>query len=241
MICIYRISNNSYIRPRLKNATKEHCFLNFIKNILLPQDVLHVLADNVNEELKSFLQNYLPPNGQIHEVNTGSNGGSFRLQLSMVNSIADDEIVFMHEDDYLYRPHSEDSEKFKKNNYLIAEALQRSHYVSLYDHPDKYMLPNPGNLNRISFRGTHSTEVFLTSGIHWKYADSTTLTFAVKAKTLKEDMGVWIKYIQGNHPDDFQAFLDLRGRGRTIATPIPGLSTHADPLYQSPFTNWEAI
>jgi hypothetical protein len=241
MICIYRISNNSYIRPRLKNATKEHCFLNFIKNILLPQDFLHVLADNINEDLKLFLQNNLPPNSQILEVNTGSNGGSFRLQLSMVNSIADDEIVLIHEDDYLYRPHPQDSEKFKKNNYLIAEALLRSHYVSLYDHPDKYMLANPEGLNRISFSGTHSTEVFLTSGTHWKYTDSTTLTFAAKAKTLKEDMGVWIKHIQGNHPDDFQAFLELRGCGRTIATPIPGLSTHADPIYQSPFTNWDAI
>ena len=103
------------------------------------------------------------------------------------------------------------------------------------------MLANPEGINCISFRGSHSTEVFLTSGTHWKYTDSTTLTFAAKAKTLKEDMGVWIKHIQGSHPDDFQTFLELRECGRTIATPIPGLSTHADPLYQSPFTNWEAI
>jgi len=68
---LYRISNNSYNKPKLKNATKEHCFLNFLHNVLTASDTLEVLADNINSELKDFLQTHLPNHGKLVEINVG--------------------------------------------------------------------------------------------------------------------------------------------------------------------------
>jgi hypothetical protein len=238
---IYRISNNSYKKDRLHHASKEYCFLNFLKNLYTPSDKLYVLADSVNDDLNHFLKKNLPEGGHIFNVNTGSNGASFRLQMSLVNQIPLDEVVFLHEDDYLYKPLNVDNETNKFNRTLIIEGLQKADYVTLYDHPDKYIPPSLGGNPKINENGVEQTGIFLTKNSHWKYTNSTTLTFAAYAKTLIEDMPVWSPYISGAHPHDFQAFLSLGKRGRKIASPIPGRSTHCDPHNLCPLTNWESI
>lgn len=242
MIFIYRISDNSYDVPRLPNATKEHCFKNFLSNIFIEKkDSLYLIADKVSAPLLSFLKSNLPEGSELLEVETGSNAASFRLQLSIADQLPDEEIVYFQEDDYLYRPHNIDTESFKFNNFLINEGLRRANYVSLYDHPDKYLLPTPIGSSKVSFLGIEEAKIFLTTGSHWKYVDSTTLTFATHVKTLKEDMQIWLSHASGNHPDDFRAFLDLQRNGRLIATTIPGLATHTDPVFASPFTQWVNI
>jgi hypothetical protein len=242
MIFIYRISDNSYEVPRLPNATKEYCFKNFLHNIFIEnKDYLYLIADGVNPSLLKFLKDNLPISAQLLEVETGSNAASFRLQLSIASQLPDQEIVYLHEDDYLYKPDHRDTELFKLNNFLIEEGLKRADYVSLYDHPDKYLIPTSEGSSRVSFLGVEEARIFLTSGSHWKYTDSTTLTFASQAATLKEDMQIWLSHVGGNHPNDFQAFLELQNNGRLIATAIPGLATHADPVFSSPFTQWTNI
>lgn len=242
MRIIYRISDNSYQVPRLGNATKEHCFLNFLKNFYLEgRDTLYILADGIGKGLTSFLETHLPLGTEMLAVQTGSNGASFRLQLQVASEFPDGEIIFFHEDDYLYKPHELDSEKFKFNNFLICEGLMRANYVSLYDHPDKYLAPNPEGQLRVSFTGFDSTKIFLTSASHWKYVDSTTLTFAVKSEILRQDLAVWQKHAMSDHPNDFEAFLELIERGRLVATAIPGRATHADPVFFSPFTDWSRL
>lgn len=242
MIIIYRISDQSYQVPRLPNATKEHCFINFLNNFLINDiDSLYILADSVGDSLFEFLKSNSPAHTKLFKVESGSNGACFRLQLRIAAEVPDGEIIFFHEDDYLYRPNKLDSQHFKFNNFLIGEGLKRAHYVSLYDHPDKYLLPGLGGESRVSFLGAEMTEIFLTTGSHWKYTDSTTLTFGVYSQTLRQDLAVWHTYAAGDHPDDFQAFLTLRKLGRKIATPIPGLATHADPVFCSPFTDWSKV
>ena len=238
---IYRISNNSYKKERLINATKEYCFLNFLTNLVTQADKLYVIADNVNSQLKDFLDKNIPENGTIFHVSTGSNGASFRLQLDLVNQIPSDEIVFLHEDDYLYKPSPKDTASEKINRALIIEGLKKAHYVTLYDHPDKYIPPSSGGNPKISDDGIEYTGIFLTPNSHWKYTNSTTLTFAAYAKTLIEDKTSWAPYISGPHPDDFQAFLRLGKKSRKIASPIPGRATHCDPFNLTPFIDWHSI
>jgi hypothetical protein len=238
---IYRISNNSYKKDRLPNASKEYCFLNFLNNLYTPSDKLYVIADNVNLELSSFLKENLPDGGHIFQVSTGSNGASFRLQIDLVNQIPEDEVVFLHEDDYLYKPSMNDTTFEKINRKLVIEGLNKAHYVTLYDHPDKYRPPSSGGNPKISDDGIESTGIFLTPNSHWKYTNSTTLTFAAFAKTLIADKTSWAPYISGPHPHDFQAFLSLGKKGRKIASPIPGRATHCDPFNLTPFTDWNSI
>jgi len=263
---LYRISNNSYNKPKLPNASKEQCFINFLHNVPVASDSIDVLADNVTPELKSFLETHLPNNGRLIEINAGSNGASFRKQIEMACELPDDEIVMLHEDDYLYRPHLGDTAIRKFNQLVIAEGLQKADYISLYDHPDKYIqrlqldentprsvipacIDHPliflegtqwGNPN-VNADGVENTGVFLTDRTHWKFTNSTTLTFAVYVKTLKADYPVWEKNCRDAHPHDFWAFSELVKSGRKIATPIPGLATNTELPWISPFYEWSEL
>jgi hypothetical protein len=263
----YRISNNSYQKAKLPNASKENCFLNFLAHLYTSSDAIDILADNINDELKLFLQANLPSNGRLLEINTGSNGSSFRQQMQMACEMPDEQIVMLHEDDYLYRPHPDDLPTHKYNRQVITEGLARAHYVSLYDHPDKY-LPRLRGINEqelpvpispaiyhplmvqggvlwgnplVRPEGIEDTGVFLTEHTHWKLTNSTTLTFAAYAKTLKEDYAIWEQYSRGPHPDDFEAFIALRAAGRKIATPIPGLATNTEYPWITPFFDWDTL
>jgi hypothetical protein len=79
------------------------------------------------------------------------------------------------------------------------------------------------------YNGGEVGKVFKTKHTHWKHTASTTMTFATRVKTLKEDMDVWLKHTQTCHPHDHFAFTELKkSKGRTVACSIPGWSWHAD-------------
>jgi len=235
MIVIYRISSNSNKKPRLSNATKEGCLNNFLQYVLTEQDFLIVIADNVDTTLSSFLNSNLPANSKVFYVNTGSGAASFKMQIELARKLPTTESVFFHEDDFLYRSGSHDTTNFKFCNSLIKEGLSKADYVTLYDHPDKYISPEFGGNPFITKGGVENTGVFITSLSHWKYTNSTTNTFAAKVETIIDDFDVWSKKW------DFQAFLELRSRGRTVATPIPGYSTHAEIGFLSPLFDWSKL
>jgi len=239
MIVIYRISNNSNKKPKLENATKEACFVNFCNYVLTEQDFLIVLADNVDTTLGSFLDSNLPKNCRLFQVSTGSNGASFKLQIELACKLPSNETVFLHEDDYLYREGRPNTDGAKFCNLLVMEGLAKADYISLYDHPDKYLPPSSNGNPLITESGVENTGVFLTSSSHWKYTNSTTCTFAAKVGTVLQDRDVWLKWANG--PNDFQAFLELRSKGRFLATPIPGYATHADLGSLSPLFDWSSI
>lgn len=135
----------------------------------------------------------------------------------------DDEVVYLVEDDYLHRDGA---------TRIILEGIDRADYVSLYDHPDKYMIPSPNPLVK---EGGEETRVILTASTHWKFTNSTTMTFAARARTLKEDQQVMRQCCQRpDMPLDFQMFMLLGQNGRRLISPIPGKATHCDP-FPSPF------
>jgi len=238
---LYRISNNSYSKPKLNNGRKEACFISFLKNLVTDEDTVYIIADSVNQELKEFLHQSKSQNSHIIEVTTGSNGASFRLLLGLIKQIPRDEVVFLHEDDYLYRSNEDDTPASKLNHRLVMQGLARADYVSLYDHPDKYIPPSLGGNIKVDAEGVDQCGVFLTQDSHWKYTNSTTLTFAAKVDTLLCDMAIWRSCTAEDHPHDFAAFYQLTRRGRRVATPIPGRSTHAELAYLAPFFDWASL
>ena len=142
------------------------------------------------------------------------------------------EIVYFLEDDYL---HKEGSQKVLESGFDLGMD-----YVTLYDHPDKYLNPieggNPYCEGRAEF-----TRVYLGEYSHWKLTNSTTMTFAAKVKTLKEDEGILRQWTAGEHPHDFQMFGDLQKKGRRLVSSIPGYATHGETRWLTPLTNWEKI
>jgi hypothetical protein len=163
----------------------------------------------------------------ITKVNIGHGAGTFNLALDEALKLDDKEVVYFLENDYLHKPNS-----LK----ILLEGINiGADYVSLYDHPDKYM----DGANPFVEGGGEYTKVFLSESCHWKLTNSTTMTFATKVKTLKEDEDVLRKYTSTTHPYDFQMFMELKQRGRRLASSIPGFATHGETDWLSPLTNWK--
>jgi hypothetical protein len=227
MNIFYRISDGSYKKNRFSHATKQGCLENFLKHF--PKEEITIFADNVKDETFAWLQTYGIP---LKRTNGGSSAGGFRVVLEEALNLPDDEIIYFVEDDYL---HLENSRK------ILIEGLERAHYVTLYDHIDKYIPANNGGNPFIADDGSEETRVFLTNNRHWKLTNSTTMTFAAVVGTLREDAESWRQYTAGTYPHDFQCFLELRDKGRTLASPIPSLSTHCEPMWAAPLIDWTTV
>ena len=138
------------------------------------------------------------------------------------------------ENDYLHRPGSE--------NILVEGIDLGAEYLSLYDHPDKYIPASRGGNPQIDDDGGEYTKLFLSKSCHWKITNSTTMTFASTVRVLKEDEEVLRKWTnRGHYPDDYKMFLELREKNRILVTSVPGYSTHGETAWLSPLTDWSKI
>jgi len=227
MKIFYRISDGSYKKERYAHATKKGCLENFLKHF--PKEEIIIYADNVKTETYEWLKSY---ECELIRTNGGSSAAGFRIILQDALKLSDTEVVYFVEDDYLHLPNSRK---------ILLEGLERAHYVTLYDHVDKYIPASMGGNHFIGDDGAEETRVFLTNSSHWKLTNSTTMTFASTVETLREDAPVWLSYTSGTYPRDFDCFINLRKNGRTLASPIPSLSTHCEPRWAAPLVNWEAI
>jgi hypothetical protein len=191
-----------------------------------------IIIDNGNEELN----NYISKTKYKETISSAlGNAPSFLFAVNYaINTLNEaTDYVYFVEDDYLYLPNS---------CKILKEGLQRSHYVTLYDHPDKYINHNEGGPNPFVDQGGENTKVILTDSCHWKLTNSTTMTFATSVKTLKEDLSVWTECCNNRTiPDDFATFIKLRNKGRTLISPLPGYSTHTETAHLSPLIDWDKI
>jgi len=224
MKIIYRISDAGYNKVKPNYINNENCLRN--ASVCFKEADWLVIADNTSELTNEIISKY---QSNIIKVNVGHGAGTFNLALDEALSYNNDEIVYFIENDYLHRPTSDK---------ILLEAFNMgTDYTALYDHPDKYM----DGANPFVEGGGEYTKVFLSESCHWKLTNSTTMTFAAKVKTLREDEPILRKWTSTTHPHDFQMFLELRDKGRSLITPIPGYSTHGETAWLSPLTNWNDI
>ena len=221
MKIIYRISDTGYNKIKPDYINNENCLNNAL--FTFNKATWWVIADNVGDTTKEFLHSKLKT---VEHVSVGHGAGTFNLALDMALTLPDDEIIYFLENDYLHKP---ESDKILEEGFELG-----SDYVALYDHPDKYM----DDGNPFVEGGGEITKVFLSDSCHWKLTNSTTMTFAAKVKTLRRDEAILRKYTSGKHPNDFQMFLELRDKGRTLITPLPGYATHGETAWLSPLTKW---
>ena len=223
MNIIYRISNNSYLKDRPDYINKEVCFENAYNTF--KDCKWTVVCDKLDDDTKSFLEKF---NLELTHVDIGNNAGSFNYVLDKVLELDNKEIVYLLEDDYLHTTNSKQ---------IIIDGIELGFdYVTLYDHPDKYMNPIDGG-NPFCSGMSEETRVYLGNNCHWKLTNSTTMTFASRVKTLREDEKI-IKWTNDNHPHDFQMFMELKQNFRRLASPIPGYSTHCETRWLTPLKNW---
>jgi len=229
MRVIYRISDSGYNKVKPDYINNENCLANATKEF--DDSIWSVIADNVSVDTNNIIQRYVTRDCILY-TEKGNGAATFNLALDEALTYDDDEIVYFIENDYLHKPGSQK---------IIQEAFELgASFVSLYDHPDKYIGPEQGG-NPYCKGGAEDTRVYKTDSVHWKITNSTTMTFAAKVSTLKSNEAILRKHTSGTHPNDFQMFLELREANKLLITPIPGYSTHGETAWLSPFTNWKKI
>lgn len=224
----YRISDSGYYKIKPDYINNENCLKNFVNVFSKYNHDIIVIADNISESTYDMVSKYVDKE-QIRKVSVGHGAGTFNLALDMALELSDDTIVYFVENDYLHLPNSDN---------IIIEGLALSFpYITLYDHPDKYLEPSIGG-NPFCQGGAENTRVYLTKSCHWKITNSTTMTFASKVKDLKIDETIMRKWTSGTHPDDFKMFLEIRSNNRFLLSAIPSYSTHGETRWLAPIIKW---
>lgn len=226
MKVVYRISNAGYSKIKPEYINNENCLKNFVS--IFGDQNIHVIADNCDDATLQMVAKYVDT-GKIQTVSVGNGAGTFNLALDYALTLPDNEEVYFVENDYL---HVQNSDKIIKEGFSLGVD-----FVSLYDHPDKYV----DGINPYISDGGEVTKVFLSNSCHWKFTNSTTMTFATKVNTLKKYETVLRKHTSTTHPQDFEMWIELRNRGASLITPIPGYSTHGESAWLAPLINWNSV
>ena len=230
---LYRLSDKSNPKNKIPNATNEHCLANTVN--VFGSDNITVFADNCETETLDMIRGF---GFEPIPISLG-NAKSWRFVADYaIENFSDDQAIYFLEDDYLHLDASTE---------IILEGLAIADYVTLYDHPDKYMNPKEGG-NAYVVNGGEPTRVLLTNSSHWKITNSSTMTFACYLKTLKKDIRVWRRFTSKKTPTAYKAFKRLASRGsfynylfgknRLLISPIPARATHPEAKYLSPLVDW---
>ena len=229
MRIIYRISDSGYNKVKPDYIDNEKCLSNASK--VFEEATWSIIADNISSDTYNMIKTIHTPN-IINSVEKGNGAATFNLALDEALTYDDDEIIYFIENDYLHKP---ESQKILEEGFGLGAS-----FVSLYDHPDKYIGPDRGG-NPYCEGGAEDTRVYLTDGCWWKITNSTTMTFAAKVSTLKRTEHILRKHTDTSHPNDFSMFLELRENNELLITSIPGYSTHGETAWLSPHTDWGKI
>ena len=227
MRIIYRISDVGYNKVKPDYINNENCLANATK--VFDNAIWSVIADNVSSDTNDMIQKYVTRDCILY-AEKGNGAATFNLALDEALTYDDEEIIYFIENDYVHKP---GSQKILEEGFKLGAS-----FVALYDHPDKYIIPEDGG-NPYCQGGAEDTRVYLTDSCHWKITNSTTMTFAAKVKTLKIVESTLRAYTTGTYPQDFKMFLDLRKQGHLLVTPLPGYSTHGETAWLTPLTDWE--
>lgn len=163
----YRLSDKGRRHDKPDFINGQNCLRNFCQHFD-PKSIT-VIADNCEEETIDMISAYIDKS-QIIRTSLGNSGAFLFAAKKAIEENGGETIVYLVEDDYMH---------IKDSQTVLKEGISLADYVTLYDHPDKYLDgPNPYVKD-----GGEQTKVLLTKSTHWKYTNSTTMTFATRVKT----------------------------------------------------------
>lgn len=221
-------STVSVHKARFPHFNRERCL----------ENLLSTIEDEEKINLTFFLDTYHPMQEEhflrkatsfpIIDFKAGSEAASFLYMLEYVNQrkFSPDTIIYFLEDDYLHR------HGWPK---ILREAftLPKADYATLFDHKDKYFAAEYTDLK---------SQIFHTASCHWRTTPSTTNTYAMRFQTLKRDIDHHRCFSYGRTiTADHQKFCKLSEEGAVLISSIPGYSTHVEPEFASPCTDWEKM
>jgi hypothetical protein len=119
------------------------------------------------------------------------NGGSYRFALSILGASlwADDDLVYLVEDDYFHRPNA------LTELARAADSIRDVPYFTLYDYPGFYeptahIVRTADRRAQASFTARHGAQSWKVGSTEWRAVRSTTMTYGARVGALKRDL--WI-------------------------------------------------
>ena len=250
LINIYRISDNSNpekVKPEY--ASKENCLKNFVREF--GRKNLIVICDNVTDDTFNMVKKYTEEENvyRTENGNTGSFLVSWNLAYRLIDQYGEDNIFYFVEDDYIHRRGS-------KNILLEAFNDLNASYVSLYDHPDKYMNTKDkrfvwghGKVDiddkgvrkpSIIYNTPSPCNLYISKSTHWRTVSSTTMTWATTGKNIIDDYSDMNKLHTGKRlPMGGDTFRMLKDKEKELISCLPGYAAHAEERWLPYFVNWE--
>ncbi len=216
----YNISGSDF-KNRPSWFDFEQCFINLLSTIKNKNVDLHLIMDG---DIESNFINKYKSKFILHQIKAGADQSSFFQTWEIAKNIDTnkDDLYYFLENDYLHLDNWVDkiTELFK--------TYELPHYISLYDHNDKYFHPMYEDL---------VSKIFTTETHHWRTTPSTCGSFIINKEIFTNDFDIHTT-ISGDH----DKFLLLgQEKNRLIITPIPGLSTHCMENLMSPAINWQNL
>ena len=215
----YNISGNDF-KNRPNWFDYEKCFINLLDTIKDRDDVeLHVIMDgDVDSNFITKYKNYYT----LHSIQANSDYKSYLETYKYIKGldIDNNDLIYFLENDYLHVSNWVDKVIDLFSTYNLP------HYISLYDHNDKYFLNMYEDL---------VSKIFVTLSHHWRTTPSTCGSYIIKKQILIED-----ENINTSGPGDHERFIErFNKKQRMVLTPIPGLSTHCMEGLLSPTIDWK--
>lgn len=225
MKIIYRISDSGYAKVKPEYITNENCLRNFCNVFYDYLYDITVIADGCSDATMDMITRYIDP-ANIYRTSLGSGAQSFNAALDIALKWSDTETVYFVENDYVH---------LHKSPQVIEEGLALgAHYVTLYLHPDKFIAPSNGGNPEVDSDGGYPTKIYRGATELFAAFNSTTMTFAAKVATLRQDEETIRSYTTGTYPNDFAMFLALRSKGRALLCPLNTYSTHGETAWLAP-------
>jgi len=239
LLTFYRAAPVGGVKRRPEDFSKSRCLASFLKAAEhRPPDEVHFVCDGVLPEVITELMH---ERGHVHQLGGIGNTPSFRATLDLaLERGAQGDALYIVEDDYLHNDRSLET---------LEAAMQCSTsppraYFTLYDHPDRYRRSDDAKLLG------RSVELF--GGRHWRWSESTTMTFASHVETLEADRWVfrlwsarWFRY-----PHDRAMWRSLQRLGRYRLLPgaprrlhnvLPAEATHMELDMLAPTVDWRSV
>jgi hypothetical protein len=180
--------------------------------------------------------------GEVVSLPGVGNSNSYRhaLKVAIQSRWADDDLVLLSEDDYLYLPSAVGKLA------TAAREITAASYFSPYDHVDRYRRRDDARsgLSKIWVAGNH----------HWRSVESTCMSFVARIAALRRDAWVHLAGSTNISPRDRMIWRAVQRLGvfclfptqgggppRRLVSPIPSLATHVETGQLAPAIDWQRV
>ncbi len=236
---VYRSSGGANRKNRPDFFDKDLCLASFLRAVREAGAPVAPVFLN-DGPLPEARVRWMAAAGEVVAETGLGNGGSYRraVDLALDRARGEDDLAYLSEDDYLFLP-----EAFS-GLLGAAASLPEADYLSLYDHPDRYRRTDDADRGR--------ARVYAAGDRHWRSAESTCLSFAVRPAALSEDAPLHRRAARAEIPDDRGLWRRLQGLGgrrllragrtrRLLVTPLPALATHLEREHLAPMVDWNGV